>query len=121
MEQLKRLDGINKANYTTSKDLMKVRLKLTYNDSPMNSIGVKFVDVEGKIQISILPLTQVGTNMVLCKADEIPPALYKLGSIIVTRFQSWVSSSSDPISSITRDIRDCTMEVFFVGTGELLP
>ena len=106
------LSKVFKDQPNTLVNIHKMRVLLTYNDSPMNSIGVKFKLDEGVLSLVILPLREVGTQKVLHNADEIPPNLYTLGSIVSTRFKSWKNTGNEPLSVVFRDIRDCAIEEF---------
>ena len=99
-----------------TKDLPRARITLSYKHNPMHSIGVKFEVTSEKLTLNVMPLKSVKGQLVMCSADDIPADLYKLGSIIHTRFQAWWESSSEPLDTILREIRDCNVEVFYVSS-----
>ncbi len=113
-EKMVSLNSVFYDKPSTWEGIENIRVLVVSSSNPMEALGVKFT-LEGKLHITVLPMYKTGDTYTLCESSNIPPVLYKLGSIITSRFASWKASTNAPLQAVFREIRDCEIEVSSVN------
>lgn len=97
----------------TWEGIESIRILVVSSSNPMEALGVKFT-YDGQLRMTVLPMYKTGDTYTLYDASSIPPVLYKLGSIITSRFASWKATLNAPLHEVFREIRDCEIEVSYI-------
>ena len=86
-----------------------LRVLVKSGDHPMSALGIKF-EVDTTLRLIVMPMNKTGDTYTLYEASSIPPILYKLGSILTSRFEAWKSNSTC-LDTLFREIRDCEIDI----------